>query len=514
MGLVISALADPVFVKDEQHQFVLLNDALCAFLGKSHDELLGKSDYDFFPKVEADVFWEHDDRVFSTGEVDENEEQITDSAGAVHWISTRKSLLRAPDGRKFLVGIIRDITPRLEMERERRRIEDQMQHAQRLESLGVLAGGIAHDFNNLIAGILANVTMIREQATEIEPVLGPSVDEPMADIEESARRMGDLTKQMLAYAGRHTVDVRPVDLVALVHEVVGLLRMSISKRARLHLQVPSQPIVVEADQSQLVQVLMNLVVNASEALPFAGGTIEIGASIPERPFDATSWLDTTLPIDRLEGLPVAMLHVSDDGQGMTPELQRRIFDPFFTTKFSGRGLGLSAVLGIVRSHGGALRVDSALGKGTRFEIVLPLSRAPLERPATPPPRPKRLEGTRLLLVEDERIVRDTAARILRQAGASVTETRDGDEAVRTFERDPAAFDLVLCDMTMPGRDGGEICRALVALEPNLRFVVMSGHDREETLAKLAGCKLAGFVSKPFASNDLLQAVADALAQPR
>ncbi len=503
MGLVISALADPVFVKDETHRFVLVNDAFCTFVAKPREALLGRSDLDFFPPAEVDVFWAHDDHVFDTGEIDENEEQVTDQDGNLHHIITRKSLLRLPE-RKLLVGVIRDVTQRREMERERRRIEDQMQHAQRLESLGVLAGGIAHDFNNLLAGILANITLVRDGAAPLE------LASCVADIEESARRMADLTRQMLAYAGRQAVDFRPLDLVALLHEVIGLLRVSIHKRSQLKLAVPSTPVVVEADKSQLVQVLMNLIVNASEALPEGAGEISIALELDL--FAGEYADDTPWPLTMQAGQPVVRLRVSDDGHGMSPEVRRRIFDPFFTTKFAGRGLGLSAVLGIIRSHRGALRVTTARGIGTAFEICLPQSTRPLDEVPRPPTRFSRLHGKRALVIDDERIIRDAAARILRHAGLEVLEAKDADEALQLYLDGRDGIDVVVCDMTLPGRDGREIYAALRAAGLGAtRFIVMSGHDREETLAKFAVGQVASFVSKPFASVDLLSAVDAALA---
>lgn len=398
-----------------------------------------------------------------------------------------------------LYGTLRDITAERVAEGEREKLRLKMLEAQKLESLGVLAGGIAHDFNNLLTVILANATFVRSETK--------GDDERLAHIESAARRAADLCRQMLAYAGKGSFVVEHIDLGALVRDTAQLLRVSISKKARLELDLAAALPAVQGDVSQLRQVVMNLVINASEALGDGAGEIRLTTRLgrPEATSGAVNY-SFDLPAE-----DCVCLEVADTGQGMTPATLARIFDPFFTTKFAGRGLGLAAVLGIVRAHHGALTVQSAPGHGSKFRLFLPplktASKAVPVVPVVHATAPRQAAGT-ILIADDEPDVLATTDAVLRHHGFSTVLANDGHEAVRLFRAQPQAFAAVLLDLTMPGFDGAEVLRVIRAVEPGARVLVMSGFSEQDVFSRLRGLGDVGIVRKPFTRETLIARVSE------
>jgi PAS domain S-box-containing protein len=375
-------------------------------------------------------------------------------------------------------------------EAERVRIEGRLQETQKLESLGVLAGGIAHDFNNLLTSILGNASLARLDLPPRSPV-----EHSLEQIEQTSLRAAELCKQMLAYAGKGRFVVQPLDLTRLVQDTAHLLQVSISKKAVLKFDLAAGLPPVLADASQLRQIVMNLVINASEAIGDRSGIIALHTGLvrADRRYLADTQLAHSLP----EG-DYVFLEVSDTGCGMTPELKARIFEPFFTTKFTGRGLGLAAVLGIVRGHRGALRVYSEPGKGTTFKLLLPMAPGAAVELPVPSPLADGWRGSgRILLADDEETVRTVVARVLETLGFTITVAADGREAVKIFEADPDAFTLVVMDLTMPHLDGAEAFARMRLLRPDVRVVLMSGFSEHDATITFAGKGLAGFLQKPF-----------------
>ena len=377
---------------------------------------------------------------------------------------------------------------------ERRRSEEQMRNAQKLESLGVLAGGIAHDFNNLLVGVLGNAGLALLELPE-----GSPAHQPIRDIEISAQRAAELTRQMLAYSGRGRFRVEAVDLSAVVEEMSQLLRRVISKQTQLSLRLARHLPAVVADATQLRQVVMNLITNASDALGEASGTVtlETGTVTADRAMLASTYLDEQLPPGEY-----VYLDVGDTGSGMDQATAARMFEPFFTTKFTGRGLGLAAVLGIVRGHRGAIAVDSAPGEGTRCRVLLPASarKAQASIPATGAPLDR---GAGLvLLVDDEEAVRALARRVLERSGYEVIEAENGEEALRHVERHGSALRAVVLDLTMPGQGGEVTLQRLRERRPDLPVIVSSGYVPEEE-GSMAGVP---FLAKPYKPSDLVEVV--------
>jgi nitrogen-specific signal transduction histidine kinase/CheY-like chemotaxis protein len=388
-----------------------------------------------------------------------------------------------------------DVTEQRLAEEEKARIEHKLQETQKLESLGVLAGGIAHDFNNLLTGILGNASLARLDLPPTSPAQ-PSLEQ----IELVAQRAADLCKQMLAYSGKGRFIVQRLDLSVLVRDTADLLRLSISKNAVLKFSLSAGLPAISVDATQMRQILMNLIINASEAIGESSGVITVttGVMHADRAYLTEAYLSPNIP----EGEYV-FLEVSDNGSGMDAETRQRIFDPFFTTKFTGRGLGLAAVLGIVRGHQGALKVYSEPGRGTSFKLLLPRAEGPAEH------LPVRLEASpawrgagTMLVVDDEDTVRTVAARMLAGMGFHILQAANGHEAVEIFLSHHGEIVGVLLDLTMPQLDGTATFSELRRIKPDIRVLLMSGFNEQDAVNRFAGKGLAGFIQKPFKAETL------------
>ncbi|MGB4947177.1 MAG: ATP-binding protein [Candidatus Competibacter denitrificans] len=407
-------------------------------------------------------------------------------------------------GTPLLYLAVTDITARKWAEEKRLQLERQMQQTQKLESLGVLAGGIAHDFNNLLTVILGNASLAIDEL----PPITPARDSLIA-IEETSLRAAELCRQMLAYSGKGQCIIENIRLRDLIGEMVSLLKASIGKKAIFNLNLKDSLPLLRGDPSQIRQVIMNLVINGSEALSDHGGaiTISTGAMECSREYLTEAFLDESLT----EGAYV-WLEVSDTGCGMDQDIQRRIFEPFFTTKFTGRGLGLSAVLGIVRGHKGALKVYSEPGRGTTFKVLFP---AVLEEKALAG-RNQNVKNSSwkgagtILLVDDEESVRVMGTRMLERVGFEVLTAADGREALEMFQGRRDEIVLVLLDLTMPDLDGEETFRELRRMDARLRVVMSSGYTESEIAPRFAGKRLSGFLQKPYTLEALTQCLQGAL----
>jgi PAS domain S-box-containing protein len=399
-------------------------------------------------------------------------------------------------------GVARDVTDRMQAEDERRRMEAEVHQARRVESLGVLAGGIAHDFNNLLAPIIGNTELALAELPE-DSALRPLLEQ----VQTAGIHAAGLTRQMLAYAGRGHVVRERLEISAVIREMARLLVASVSKKVALELELAEGLPAIEADPAQLRQVVMNLVLNASEACGEEGGQVALRtgpASLPARTPDLE--YGEAGP----EG-PRVDLVVADTGTGMSPETLGRVFDPFFTTKFTGRGLGLAAVQGIVRRQRGRVAVWSRPGEGTTFLVSFPGSGGPADAGASPPaPTAGRRENGRILLVDDEKPVRSLAARMLKALGYSVVEAGDGREALELLGAAGAPVRAVLLDLTMPRMDGREAFGEMHRLRPDLPVILCSGYDVHEEGDRLADLPFSGFLQKPFRLEELRRALQKAL----
>jgi PAS domain S-box-containing protein len=416
--------------------------------------------------------------------------------GSEHWIYTRGHVRRDDRERAIaMLGAAIDITSRKQAEAERVAMERKLQDTQKLESLGILAGGIAHDFNNLLTGVLGNASLAQMDLPKSSPV-----QSSLKQIEQSALRAADLCRQMLAYSGKGRFVVQRVNLSHLVEESLALLLVSISKDATLKMNLASPLPCVSADATQLRQILMNLVMNASDAIGDRSGIIEVKTGViqADAAYLASTHLSPVLPAG-----PYVFLEVRDTGSGMDLETQKLIFDPFFTTKFTGRGLGLAAVLGIVRGHQGALKVTSEIGHGSTFTLLLPKAEGDPEEIAAPQSQPDEWRGKgRVLVIDDEETVRNISTQMLKSMGLECVAAVNGKQGLDLFAEHPDAFDAVLLDLTMPKMDGAETLVQLRRLKPKIPVILMSGYNEQEAVGKLGDHNMTEFIQKPFQREGL------------
>jgi PAS domain S-box-containing protein len=401
-----------------------------------------------------------------------------------------------------------DISQLKQAAAEKMEFERKLRETQKLESLGVLAGGIAHDFNNILTGILGNASL-----ASLELDQGSPAANNIRAITEGSQRAADLCRQMLAYSGKGNFLIQNVSLNRLVHDTAHLLQVSISKDAELALDLKADLPAIKADATQMRQVIMNLVINASEAIGERRGLIRLSTGVQEVDRPLLSNPGVIAAPDCTEG-PYAYLEVSDNGCGMSPATLSRIFDPFFTTKFAGRGLGLAAVLGIVRGHKGLLRIDSVLDKGTKFRLLFPVAQGDEDpvHPSGPPVLAWKGSGL-VLVVDDEESVRQTAMKMLQKLGFEVELAPDGAEAVRRFRASPGRYTLVMMDLTMPHMDGRQAFLEMRAIRQDVRLVLMSGFNETEAVSRFSDREAAGFLPKPFGFGALSQLLRSILEAP-
>jgi two-component system, cell cycle sensor histidine kinase and response regulator CckA len=390
-------------------------------------------------------------------------------------------------GERCILSITRDISAREEAEERQRMLERELQQAQKLESLGVLAGGVAHDFNNILMAILGYT----ELALEDLPAGSPAGAD-LSSVKDAAHRAADLCRQLLAYAGKASFDVEPVDLGQVVVEMIDLMKSSVSKKARLHVRIDPGLPKIAADPTQLRQVLLNLVVNASEALGSGEGDVTV--SVRSVRCDANQIRGFEHGSDLPPG-SYARLDVSDTGSGMTPDTRARIFEPFYSTKFSGRGLGLPAVLGIVRAHRGGIEVRTERGCGTSIGVLLPTV-DPSDAGSSRASADWRGRGT-VLFVDDEESVRTVGSRMLTRLGYQVLTAADGWEGVEVYRRHGHEISLVILDLTMPRLDGVQAFEELRRLNPAVRVILASGYSEKDVASRVPRGSVAGVLQKPY-----------------
>ncbi len=430
------------------------------------------------------------------------EYRMIDAAGQILWVREIITAIGAADKVVGLRGVVVDITARVQA-------EEALRQSQKLESLGVLAGGIAHDFNNLLTTILGNAEMLSPYlATAKSPG-----KHHLEKIERTTRRLADLTRQMLAYSGRGKFTVDQINLNALIVEMTDLLKVSTPKNVRVTYQLDPALPVLDGDPVQIRQVVLNLLTNAAEAIgDQRAGSVIIRTDSCTLDADA---VEALYPGQDLEPDHYVRLEVSDNGSGMSAETLSKIFDPFFTTKFAGRGLGLAALRGIVRSHRGGIRIFSQLGEGTVFTLIFPARGRPDVSKGCPAPGDHvfvAMERTKVLLVDDEEGLRSLMAIALEEAGCTVFQAGDGEEGMAQFRRHGHEVDVVVLDLTMPRLGGDEVFRRIRASRPEMRIILCSGYTEEDIARQFDGLGLSGFIEKPFTPSELIEKISSVLAE--
>jgi two-component system, cell cycle sensor histidine kinase and response regulator CckA len=465
---------DAIFITDDERRYVDVNPAACEYYGVPRAELVGRRIDDFLPAHKLETL-EEDWAAYLAGGPILAEWEIQRADGNVR-------VAEASAHPHFLPGLhiafFRDAT-------ERRRLEAELAHAQRLDSLGRLAGGVAHDFNNLLTGITGYAALLLERANG-----DGELSRDLTEIKRAAERAADLTKQLLAFGRRQVLKPRPLDLNAVLDETALLLRRLLGEHVQLEVRTAPDLGTVRADPGQVEQVVVNLVVNARDAMPDGG----------------------TVVVETRNAGDVVELAVSDTGVGMDDETLGRVFEPFFTTREEGMGLGLASVHGIVHQSGGEVWVESAPGEGTTFVVRLPRVAEVAERPL-PAPSPEPAAGTgTILLVEDEDVVRELARRVLERQGYTVLPCANGAEAVALADADDRPIDLLLTDVVMPGLRGYEVAQRVSATRPGIKILYMSGYA-EEAFVGRATISGTALIEKPFAIDALTRRVRETLDTP-
>jgi hemerythrin-like metal-binding protein/PAS domain S-box-containing protein len=482
---------------------LLANRRAEALIGICQAATPDRSLLDLFPPEVAQRARKHDQRIITSREETQTEEEIPFPDGTLRNLLVQKFPLLDGAGHCWGIGVIAtDITERKLAE------QANLQH-QKLESIGLLAGGIAHDFNNLLGAMGGNLELARLELSPEAPALTH-----LQTTEALLARASSLVAQILAYAGKGKFQIQSLDLNRQVEEMTRLLRASLPRNVTLRwepaLALPS----LEADAAQIQQVIMNLVLNAAEAVAPAGGIITLRTGLGTLSQEA---IERNFPGQALRAGSHVWLEVADNGVGMSPLVKERIFDPFFTTKFTGRGLGLSAVQGILRSHQGGLRVESREGEGTTFKLLFPVGTGPkgaeVQESLTCQVRSTHYRGSgTILVVDDEEALRAIAGSLLCRLGFKVLEARDGQEALEVFKANRDRVQLILMDLTMPRMDGEEAFRELRRAGARMPIILSSGFGPEEALQRFSGKGLAGFLQKPYRFQTLVDAVREALGE--
>ena len=500
---IFDGMVDAVFVHDFDGKIIEANDAASTRMGYTREEFMRMRTMDL------------DAPEFAAGFADRLRHQMDNKRHRCEGIHLTKDRRAIPvdiqttliefRGAPAVLAVIRDISDQRRVEQERTALQSRVAQAEKLESLGVMAGGIAHDFNSLLMGVLGNASLALLDLPQ-----GAPVRRNLEQIEASAQRAAHLSHQMLAYSGRATFSFNRFHLGPLVREAESAIVQSIAANVRVEYACDDTLPRIEGDRTQLMQVVLSLVTNAAESYGDHGGVVTVKTSFqqvtPETPRPPRL-------TDSLHDGKYVLLEVFDQGVGMDDQTMDRIFDPFFTTKFTGRGLGLAAVMGIVRGHRGLVSVRSALHRGSTFTVYFPVETtpAPVEPVVSPVDGPSCGHG--ILVVDDEETVLSVASRTLARSGYSVHIAHDGFEAIDILRARGYDIAVVLLDMTMPRMSGEDACRALRELRDDVRIIISSGYSEEDTIKRVNGVAIDGFLQKPYTPADLLGYIGRFAAQP-
>lgn len=505
---LVETSSDWIWEVDMECRYTYASPKAKDLLGYDPDEILGKYPFDFMIPEDRERIKTLCAEIMPLGApIKSLVNRNLHKNGYVVVLETSGEPIRNSNGELTgYRGIDRDITKRVHDEQERQALEMQIQHTQKLESLGVLAGGIAHDFSNLLMTILGNADLAKLELNPASPVR-----RNLEEIINTSHRAAELCRQMLAYSGKGRFLIEGFILSDVVREMAHMLDISISKKAELKYNLEDNLPPIEADATQVRQIIMNLITNASEALGEGSGVIAVSTGVMEctQEYLAEAYLS-----EDLSAGPYVYLEVSDTGCGMDKETLNRIFDPFFTTKFTGRGLGMAAALGIIRGHKGAIRIKSKPGKGSTFTVLFPVGphEAALGKGQQAiQDKGKQGEG-KILLVDDDASVRQIAKSMLEKSGYTVLTAYDGRKALDVYREHMDEIRAIVLDLTMPRMDGEETFNELQKINGNIKVLMSSGYSEQEISQRFVGKGISGFIQKPYMRKDLARKVKSILDQ--
>lgn len=500
---ILENAAEIIYTLNREGECLYISPAFTRILGYDASEIIGRKIGSFLDPDDVPAYQSFLSAIMSgSGAHRLPEFRTRTRSGEIRYFTTTASIVNGPNGGfDYLVGVALDITDRKQLEAEHLDLERRLLHTQKLESLGVLAGGIAHDFNNLLSAIMGNLELA-QAGHESANTCARYISNAM----HASKKAADLTRQMLAYSGKGSFRKEELNLSRIVDENISIFRSSVPRTITLELDLASSPDPIIADSGQIQQVVMNLITNAAEAIGTRPGTLRISTGMQ-------FYSEEQLRENRIEELPppglFVYLEISDTGCGMSRDTQQRLFDPFFTTKFTGRGLGMSALLGIVKGHHGAIFVHSELEKGSTFRILFPAAeseRSEKAPDARPEPYPRSgsvsIDGRKILVIDDEQMVLEMCSNMLMRYGFSVLTAEDGPAGIELFKANSESVDCIILDLSMPRMDGLETFRHLRAVRPDVKVILSSGYSAQSATEPFKGLGLSGFVSKPYTIDTL------------
>lgn len=482
---ILNAVADPVFVKDDECKLVLVNNAMCDFIGRPRNAILGKTDFDFFIDEEAGSFQDSDKKVLETGEESINEETFTDSDNNIRIVISKKTLYIDKNGKKFIVGIIRDVTEQKAAEEEKFRLEARLTQSQKMEAIGTLAGGIAHDFNNILSAIIGYTELAMHEINDED-----RAKESLTEVLRAGERARELIKQILTFSRMDESEHHPVMLDRVMKDSLKMLRAVIPSNIIIKQDINVSGYIL-SNSTQINQIMLKLCSNAFQSMSSAGGTLEVGLGRvrvegPDNPYGTDVEKGSYLRIT-----------ISDTGKDITPEMRERIFEPYFSTKENGAvtGPGLSVIHGIVKSHNGDIICKGNVSGGTTFEIYLPEQREMSKIEELPEAELEKGAG-RILVIDDDPILVKLLVEMLGIMGYEAESSTNSKKGLKIFKDAPKDFDLVITDMTMPELNGDALAREILSVRNNMPIVLCTGYNEHISEAQAKEIGITEFLMKP------------------